>query len=516
MLGPFRNIFRLIRIAYTLERHDALFMLDMLGYGRWPQRLGRFFLPGPRPAMRGLRRGQRLVAALEALGPAFIKFGQTLSTRADLVGDEFAADLASLRDRLAPFPGEAAIEVIETAFDGSLETVFASFDEIPVAAASIAQVHYAVTTDGHEVAVKILRPGVERAFGRDIELFRWLARIVEATQPGMRRLKPVEVVNKFAESSYREMDLSLEAAAASEIGQNFDGDSTYLVPAVDWTRTSPRVLTLARVDGIGLGNRDALVDAGIDLDTVVTNLLEAFLHQVFRDGFFHGDMHPGNLFADTEGNILAVDFGIMGRLELKDRRYLADLMLAFLTRDYWRVAEVHFEAGYVPANQSLDAFAQACRAIGEPILGKPAHEISIARLLAQLLRVTEQFQMETQTQLLLLQKTMVVAEGVARSLDPEIVFWEKAQPVIQEWMEGHMGPAARVRDNLNSALRVLRRLPGVLESAQTLVSQIADEGLRLHPDTVREIARDQARQRRLTNRLLIALGAVIVVVLLLT
>jgi len=487
----------------------------MLGYGDWPRRLGRFFLPGPRAEMRELRRGQRLVAALEALGPAFIKFGQTLSTRADLVGDAFAADLATLRDRLAPFPGDAAIEVIEDAFDCSLETLFLSFDETPVAAASIAQVHYATTSDGRDVAVKILRPGIERAFGRDIALFRWLARIAAATQPSMRRLKPVEVVDKFAESSFREMDLSLEAAAASELAQNFEDDDTYVVPAIDWGRTGPRVLTQERIGGISLGARDALVDAGVDLDTVVTNLLAAFLHQVFRDGFFHGDMHPGNLFADTEGNILAVDFGIMGRLDLKNRRYLADLMLAFLTRDYWRAAEVHFEAGYVPADQSLDAFAQACRAIGEPILGKPANEISIARLLAQLLRVTEQFQMETQTQLLLLQKTMVVAEGVARSLDPEIVFWEKAQPVIEEWMADHLGPAARVRDNISSTLRVLRQLPGVVENAQSLVSQIAEDGLRLHPETVREIAREQARQRRLTNRLLIGIGAVIVVVLLL-
>ncbi len=516
MLGPIRNILRLVRIAYTLARHDALFLLDMLGYGRWPRRLARLALPGPRAAVRGLRRGQRLVAALEALGPAFIKFGQTLSTRPDLVGDAFAEDLAALRYRLAPFPGEAAVEVIETAFDCSLETLFADFDQTPVAAASIAQVHYATTADGRAVAVKVMRPGIERAFGRDIELFRWLARIAAATQPAMRRLKPVEVIDKFAESSYREMDLSLEAAAASELGQNFVDDPTYWVPAVDWTRTGPRVLTLARVEGVGLGNRHALVDAGIDLDTVVTNLLAGFLHQVFRDGFFHGDMHPGNLFADAEGNILAVDFGIMGRLDLKNRRYLADLMLAFLTRDYWRVAEVHFEAGYVPADQSMDAFAQACRAIGEQILGKPANEISIARLLAQLLRVTEQFQMETQTQLLLLQKTMVVAEGVARSLDPEIVFWEKAQPVIQEWMEDNMGPAARLREGLDGTVRVMRRLPGVLESAQTLVSQIADEGLRLHPDTVREIAREQARQRRLTNRLLIAIGAAIAAILLLT
>ncbi len=516
MLRPLRNILRLIRIAHTLARHDALFLLDMLGYGHWPRRLGRIFLPGPKAQVRDLRRGQKLVAALEALGPAFIKFGQTLSTRADLVGEAFAADLAYLRDRLAPFPGDEAIETIEAALDAPLDALFSRFDETPVAAASIAQVHYAVTDDGREVAVKVLRPGIERAFQRDIDLFRWLARIAEATQPAMRRLKPVEIVDKFAESSYREMDLSLEAAAASELNVNFADDDTYRVPEVDWQRTAQRVMTLERIDGISLGARDALIDAGIDLDRVVTNLLAAFLHQVFRDGFFHGDMHPGNLFADTEGNILAVDFGIMGRLDLKNRRYLADLMLAFLTRDYWRAAEVHFEAGYVPADQSLDAFAQACRAIGEPILDKPANEISIARLLAQLLRTTEQFQMETQPQLLLLQKTMVVAEGVARSLDPEVVFWEKAQPVIEEWITDNMGPAARLRESAASTMRVLRHLPAVLESAGTLVADIAENGLKLHPDTVKEIAREQARQRRLTNRLLVVLGIALLIVLIAT
>ncbi|MEQ9122840.1 MAG: 2-polyprenylphenol 6-hydroxylase [Alphaproteobacteria bacterium] len=450
----------------------------MLGYGPWPRRLARLALPGPRAAARGLRRGQRLVAALEALGPAFIKFGQTLSTRPDLVGDAFAEDLASLRDRLAPFPGEAAVEVIETAFDCALESLFAEFDQTPVAAASIAQVHYALTADGRAVAVKVLRPGIERAFGRDIELFRWLARIAAATQPTMRRLKPVEVVDKFAETSYREMDLSLEAAAASELGQNFVDDPTYQVPEVDWARTGPRVLTLARVEGISLGNRHALVDAGIDLDTVVTNLLAGFLHQVFRDGFFHGDMHPGNLFADIEGNILAVDFGIMGRLDQATRDYLADMLFGMLTRDYELVAEVHFRAGYVPANQSRAAFAQACRSIAEPILGKPLHEISLGRLLQQLFQITETFQMETQPQLLLLQKTLLMAEGMGRRLDPTVNMWSLAQPLIEEWMRSHRGPEARVAGLLADMLDAGQRLPRTLARLERIVETMEIGGPR--------------------------------------
>jgi ubiquinone biosynthesis protein len=507
-----RNLSRLFRIVRILGRHDALILLRVINLGSLAPMLRLVFWP--RRTARRQRPGERIAAALQDLGPAFIKFGQTWSTRPDLIGPEIAADLAALRDRLPAFATPLAIATIEKELGKPLSTVFSAFGE-PVAAASIAQVHYAVTTDGREVAVKVLRPGIEQRFLRDIDLFFWLADIAERNVPAMRRLKPVAVVQKFADGTIIEMDLTLEAAAADEVAENFTGDPTYQVPAVDWERTSQRVLTLQRVSGIGIGDTTAIAEAGIAPQVIIRNLLWGFLRQVFRDGFFHGDMHPGNLFVDAEGNILAVDFGIMGRLDLQTRRYLADLMLAFLTRDYRRAAEVHFEAGYVPSHKSLDAFAQACRAIGEPVLGRPAHEVSIARLLGQLLRTTETFAMETQPQLLLLQKTMVVAEGVARSLDANVVFWELAQPVIEEWMWETMGPAARLRDALAKGADLARRLPEVVETAERGLAEVSKNGVRLHDDTLRLIAATNRRRDRRIEVLLAAVIGLLLAVLLL-
>lgn len=512
MFRAVRNLVRLVGIARILGRYRALFLLRVVGMGALEPALRIFFWP--RRDTRTMRPGERIAAALQDLGPAFIKFGQTWSTRPDLIGPDIAADLATLRDRLPPFPTAQAIATIEKELDKPLAAVFQAFGE-PVAAASIAQVHYATTAEGREVAVKVLRPGIEQRFQRDIDLFFWLAGLAESAAPSMRRLRPVAVVQKFADGTAIEMDLTLEAAAADEVAENFTGDPTYQVPAVDWERTSQRVLTLQRIAGISVGDRDAIAAAGIDPQVVVRNLLWGFLHQVFRDGFFHGDMHPGNLFVDAEGNILAVDFGIMGRLDLQTRRYLADLMLAFLTRDYRRAAEVHFEAGYVPSDKSLDAFAQACRAIGEPVLGRPAHEVSIARLLGQLLRTTETFAMETQPQLLLLQKTMVVAEGVARSLDANVVFWELAQPVIEEWMWDNMGPAARLRDSLTKGAELARRLPEVVATAERVLVQAQERGLRLHDDTLRAILADGRRRDRRIQLLLAGIIGLLTAVILL-
>jgi len=504
-----RNILRLINIARILARHDALFVLDLLGLGPLPARLARLLLRGPR---RGspLRRGQRLAAALQELGPAFIKFGQTWSTRADLVGEDMAADLSGLRDRLPPFATELARQTVVQELGDPIEKLFSEFADKPTAAASIAQVHFAVTMEGVEVAVKVLRPGIEAAFRRDVELLLWLAEIAERTQPAMRRLKPIAIVRSFAKIVDIEMDLRFEAAAASELGQNFEDDPTFQVPAVYWTLTNRRVLTLARMTGTPLSDRQALLDAGIEPTTVITNLLSAFLRQVFRDGFFHADLHPGNLFADAEGNILAVDFGIMGRLDLQSRMFLAELLLAFLMRDYLRVAEVHFDAGYVPADQSLEAFAQACRSIGEPILGKPANEISIGRLLAQLLQTTEKFQMETQPQLLLLQKTMVVTEGVSRHLDPDVVVWDISQPVIEEWMRDNLGLQAQIRDSVSQAAALVRRLPALLERAESVIDQLAGDGLKLDPESAKLVAAEQSRGRP-SDRTLIVIGVIVLI-----
>ncbi|MBM3642973.1 MAG: 2-polyprenylphenol 6-hydroxylase [Alphaproteobacteria bacterium] len=460
MLRALRNSWRLLRLARSLARHDALFPLEVLGIAPAAVAWARLF------RRRGdtRRRGQRLAAALQEMGPSFIKLGQALSTRADLLSAEVAADLGDLQDHLPAFSAVEARATIERELGRSIDELYARFDDVPIAAASIAQVHFAATPDGREVAVKVLRPDIVAAFARDLDLFLWVADLVERTQPRFRRLKPVESVRAFADVVRVEMDLRMEAAAAEELGRNFADDPGYRAPTIDWDRTAERVLTLERVDGIAIGNRDAIVAAGLDPDEVMKRCAEAFFYQVFRDGFFHADMHGGNAFVDREGRIVPVDFGIMGRVDTDTRGYLAELLVAFLRRDYRAVAEVQFRAGYVPAGQSIEVFAQACRSIGEPIFGKPSHDISIARLLAQLLRVTEQFEMPVQPQLLLLQKTMLMAEGMGTKLNPEVNIWELARPLIEEWMRTHFGPRATAQRATQDLVQGLRRLPRLIDS----------------------------------------------------
>ena len=513
MLRPLRNSARLFGIARTLTRHDALFPLESFDLGRLVAHVAR--LLGGRAAadLAGLRPGQRLALALQDLGPSFIKFGQLLSTRADLVGETTAADLSELRDRLPPFPAPAARAALVEGLGRPLDELFSSFDDTPLAAASIAQVHQAITTEGAAVAVKVLRPGIEAAFRRDLDLFYWLAETAERARSGMRRLKPVAVVRAFNDVVDIEMDLRLEAAAASELAENFAGDESFGVPEVDWERTGRRVLTTAQVGGVPIADRPALLDAAADLPLVAANLVTAFLKQAFRDGFFHADLHPGNLFVEPETNrIVAIDFGIMGRLDRRDRRYVAELLLAFLTADYRRAAEGHIEAGYVPATKSVETFAQACRSIGEPIFGRPSSEISVGRLLAQLFQITQTFAMETQPQLLLLQKTMVVVEGVALQLDPNFNMWEVARPVLEAWVAETLAPETRIRETIDEAARAARRLPEFVENAAAAGAALGKDGLKLHPDSARAIA-DHRSRRHLSVRL--ALMAVIVLLVIL-
>lgn len=506
MIQIVRNLIRLIGIARTLAWYDAL-----------PRELPivapTFAFFWKRIARQNVaeRDGQRLAAALNELGPSFIKFGQLLSTRADLIGETMAADLSELQDRLPPFPGTEARRIIEEALGRPISKLFRSFDETPVAAASIAQVHYAVTAEGDEVAVKVLRPNIEYKFRRDIALFRWLARAAERLWPALKRLRLGEVVDTMAATTRLEMDLRMEAAAASELAENFRGDPTFYVPRIDWDRTAQRVLTLERVRGFKVDEASKLRSAGLDVDEILAKAAAAFFNQVFRDGFFHADLHPGNLFVDENGNIAAVDFGIMGRIDRTTRYYLADMLIGFLTGDYRRVARVHFEAGYVPAHQSLDLFTQACRAIGEPLQNRPLAEISVGRLLAQLFATTEQFEMETQPQLLLLQKSMLTAEGVGRVLDPSVNMWELARPLIEEWMRENRGPEALLLDDIEAAVRTLRRLPELIGDSERAARQLTGHGLRLHPDTVRCLADRMRRSAadKIALWLIVALLAVL-------
>ena len=452
---------RLGRIGWTLARHDALWPLELAQGLETPAMLARL-VSRKRPDRR---RGERLAAALQELGPTFVKFGQALSTRADLLGEEVADDLADLQDHLPALPFETIRRRIEEQFESPLDELFRDFGTEAVAAASIAQVHFAKTPAGEAVAVKILRPGIEQAVANDLRLFLWVARWLERLAPFARRLHPVDVVQTFAESMRIEMDLRLEAAAAVELAANFSEEEQFRVPSVDWRRTSRRVLTLERVEGLPADEVDALRAAGHDPDAILAVAAEVFFKQVFRDGFFHADMHAGNVFVAPDGAIVPVDFGIMGRLDRPTREYLAEMLLGFLSRDYERVAAVHFRAGYVPADQSQALFAQAARSIGEPILERPLNEISVARLLRQLFRITAQFNMETQPQLLLLQKTMLMAEGLGRRLNPNVNIWEMARPLIEDWMLDRLHPARR-------AGRAAAELRGRIDRFSTTMDRI--------------------------------------------
>jgi ubiquinone biosynthesis protein len=485
------RLIRLAKIARTLVAYDAFEAFGLAGVTPFGARVATALRRRDLPA----RPGERLALALTELGPGFVKLGQVLSTRADLVGEAVAADLADLQDRLAPFPFAQARATVERELGRPIGESFATFDETPVAAASIAQVHFATTAEGKEVAVKILRPGVEAAFARDVDLLEWVARLIERFVPAMRRLKPDAVVATLAQTVRMEMDLRLEAAAAAELAANFEGDAEFRVPKVDWTRTAKRVLTTERVAGIPIDERERLEDAGHDPQEIVAKAARAFFRQVFRDGFFHADMHPGNMFVADDGALVAVDFGIMGRIDRPTRLVLADMLAGFLNQDYRKVAEVHFRAGFVPATQDVGAFAQAARAIAEPILGLPLERISLAKLLAQLFEVTEQFQMETQPQLLLLQKSMLVCEGVGRRLDPSINMWALARPLIEEWMLANRGPLARLSLGSTSLLERLEELPALVANLDKAAAQIAGGGVRLHPDTLNAFGAGRAPAR---------------------
>ena len=448
----------------------------------------------------------RLAAALTRLGPTYVKLGQFLATRPDVVGVAIAHDLESLQDRMPAFPHEQAVAIVEQAFGQPIGKTFVRFGPA-VAAASIAQVHRAevATANGQRpVAVKVLRPAIERRFAADLEAFAFAAREAEEHSAEARRLRLVETVATLRRSVALEMDLRLEAAALSEMAENTKGDPGFRVPAVDWDRTTKEVLTLEWIDGTHLSNRAALIAKGFDLKVLARTVIQSFLRHALRDGFFHADMHPGNLFIDDEGRLVAVDFGIMGRLGLKERRFLAEILYGFITRNYRRTAEVHFEAGYVPSHHSVDDFAQAIRAIGEPIHKRSADEISMAKLLTLLFEVTGLFDMRTRPELLLLQKTMVVVEGVARTLDPRLDMWKTADPVVREWIARNLGPVGTLEGAVQGAGQLGRfaaQVPSLLARAGTLLEQvdtITRDGLVLAPETVAAIGAAEARRNRWT------------------
>lgn len=480
MRGP-HNILRLIRTGATFERTGAMAaVLDAVDAPirlrmaarvmGWPFRwLGYKGDPTLPPITR----------AITALGPAYIKFGQILSTRADVVGPELAGQLRMLQDRLPPFPTTIAKQAIAEELRAPVDQLFSEFSE-PVAAASIAQVHRArVRETGREVAVKVVRPGIGAAFRRDIDAFHFGARMIELVSPGTRRLRPRDVVRHFEQTVMGEQDLRLEAAAASEFSENTAGDPGFQVPMPHFALSSRRVLTADWAEGLPMGDRDALIAAGHDTTDLARRVIQLFLSHALRDGFFHADMHHGNLKVAANGNIIAYDFGIMGEIDEYTRRVYAQILYGFIQRDYRLVARVHFEAGYVPRDRDEAAFARALRAVGEPIFGADATRISMANLLSYLFEVTERFGMPTRTELILLQRTMVVVEGVARSIDPQLNIWNAAKPVVSDYIKTEIGPKAAVRD-LTEVVKTIGRYGPLLPR---IVEQVLWE--RAHPEEAR-------------------------------
>ncbi len=452
------RFFRLLKIIFVVLR----FGLDefLLAHERtsWllpPLNLLLFFRNISRP------RAERLRLALEELGPIFVKFGQLLSTRRDLIPTDIADELAKLQDQVPPFPSAQAVAILEGVYGKKLHVVFASFDEVPIASASVAQVHFAVLHDGREVAVKILRPGIKPIIAHDVALLDICAGLIERWWEDGKRLKPKLVVTEFEKYLHDELDLMREAASASELRRNFADGKLLLVPEVHWDWCSEQVMVMERMHGIPISQIAALQDAGIKLSKLAEDGVQIFYMQVFRDGFFHADMHPGNILVARDGRYVALDFGIMGTLTDSDKNYLAQNFIAFFNRDYKRVAELHIESGWAPANTRVDEFEAAIRSVCEPIFDKPLREVSFGRVLLRLFQTSRRFGIEIQPQLVLLQKTLLNIEGLGLQLDPELDLWKTAKPWLERWMNDQVGWRGFLKALRNEAPRYASLLPQI-------------------------------------------------------
>lgn len=458
MTRPITHIFRLLKWGRILARHGALRAIET-GRDTPPQvkRLCRIARVGTLQP-----KAPDYAGAFTAIGPAAIKLGQTLATRPDIIGIAPARNLLTLQDQLPPAPFEAVYAEIDSSLNKPASELFASIDPVAIGSASIAQVHKAVTSEGKNVAVKILRPGIREQFARDIETYEWAAAHLEALGGEAARLRPQLVIANLKRWTLRELDLRREAASASELKEAMTAVTGYEIPAIDWDRTSGRVLTLDWVEGTKIADIDALKAAGHDLKQIAERLVLTFLRQAISEGYFHADMHQGNLFVKADGTIVAIDFGIMGRINRQARFWLAEILYGLTTGNYKRVAEIHFEAQYVPSYHNVDEFATALRAVGEPTRGKPVSDLSVGQMLDSLFAITRDFDMATQPHLLLLQKTMVMVEGIATSLNPDINMWDVAAPFVGEWIRGELGPEAALADGLRKQADTLKLIPDLI------------------------------------------------------
>ena len=514
----FKRLYQLFKIARKLASSGALNTINQIyNVPLFVKLFFDIFAVGSHKKItnNSKRSGEKLCDALEGMGTTFIKLGQFLATRPDIIGEELTNDLEKLQDKLPPFDTSIAKEILKKEIGAKQFENITNISE-PIAAGSIAQVHIAkIKIDDLErdVAIKVLRPDIEKIFNEELDALMLFAYIIENSISKAKRLKLVEVVHLLREITNIEMDLRFEAAAANELYENTNNDPGFNVPKIYWQYTSKRVLTLDKVVGISIREEDKLKELGVDLKKLAESLIQHFLRQAVRDGFFHGDMHQGNLFVDNDGNIIPVDFGIMGRLDKNNRKYLAEILFGFIQRDYVKVAEVHFEAGLIPNSASKDEFAQALRSVGEPIFGQSIKDISGGNLLAQLFEITEKFNMATQTQLLLLQKTMVVVEGVARKLYPKTNIWQVSKPILENWIRELKGPKTTINQALNTSGEILKRIPdfpNFMDKANHALQLIAEGKLNLSSGNNNSLEIEQLKIKGFRNNIVIIfLGIVI-------
>ena len=517
-----KRVFKLFKIARKLSTSGAVEIINQIH--PLPTSLNLFFSSislgsGPNLINKHREPGDKLCIALQGMGTTFIKLGQFLATRPDIIGDELAKSLEKLQDKVPAFDIYDAKKVIKKEIG---ENYYKNITEIsePIAAASIAQVHLAkikIDNLDQQVAIKILRPDIEKLFNEELDALMLFAYIVENIFSKAKRLKLIEVVHLLREITNIEMDLRFEAAAANELYENTKNDLGFNVPKIYWNYTTKKVLTLDKVNGVSIREHQKLKDSGVDLQKLAENLIQHFLKQAVRDGFFHGDMHQGNLFVDSNGNIIPVDFGIMGRLDKSNRKFLAEILYGFIQRDYVKVAEVHFQAGLVPQDASKEEFAQALRSVGEPIFGQSIKDISGGNLLAQLFEITEKFNMATQPPLLLLQKTMVVVEGVARKLYPETNIWEVSKPVLEDWLKSIKSPKSTFDTAVKTSSEIIKRIPELpefIDRADYALKLMAEGKLNLAVGTNKNLEVEQMKLKNFRNNIIISFFGIVIVFLL--